>query len=504
MSRLNVNIAANIGGAGVGALTQLVCAPIYVKLLGIDAYGLIGFFLTLQASLRFLDLGLTPTMNRQLARYSVQPEKSGECRDFVRTLEIAYWLTGLLVGLAICLIAPVIADRWINPGVLPVREVRRAVILMGVLIAAQWPLSLYQGGLLGLQRQVQMNAIRSVAAVATGAGAVMALWLVSANILIFFVWQVFAGFAYVVANGIALWKYLPESGRRPRFDIRPLREVAKFTGGMSGTAIAGVTLTQMDKIILSKLLPMSLFGYYTLGALVASSLQQLFSGPLFNAIFPRLSALVAQRDGTGERRVYHQGSQAMSVLVFPLALVLALFAPEILRLWTGNAHIAANVTPIVRLLVVGNAITAIMYLPYALQLANGWTSLPLITSVGMCVVMVPSVYLLASDFGGAGAAAGWLIVNLLNLAVTYPLTHRRLLRGEALRWLGADICLPLAGAAAVVLLGRRFVTITGGRIAGCAELGLLLLVAYAAAAMAAPAIRTWSRGHLRLPAGSLR
>jgi O-antigen/teichoic acid export membrane protein len=194
----------------------------------------------------------------------------------------------------------------------------------------------------------------------------------------------------------------------------------------------------------------------------------------------------------------------MSVLIFPMALVLALFAPEVLRLWTGNADVAANVAPIVRLLIAGSAINGIMWLPYALQLANGWTSLGLAVSVGMCVVMVPSVYILAASFGGAGAAAGWLIVNLLNLGIAFPLTHRRLLRGEALTWFARDICGPLAGAAVIVLLGRRFITVAADRVAGCAELGLLLVVAYAVAAFFAPAIRNWSRGQLRLLAGSPR
>ena len=503
MSKLKVNIAANIGGASVGAFTQLVCAPIYVRLLGIDAYGLVGFFLTLQASLRVLDLGLAPTLNRQLARYSVQMEKAQESRDFVRTLEVVYLLMGLIVVIAICLAAPVIADRWIKHGAIPVWEVRRAVVLMGVLVAVQWPLSLYQGGLLGLQRQVEMNVVRSVAAVFNGGGAVLVLWCFSGNILTFFVWQVLANFAYVLTMAIVLWTKLPPASRRARFDIRPLREVASFTGGMSGTAVAGVALTQMDKIILSKILPLALFGYYSLGVLIANSLQ-LFIGPLFNALFPRLSALVAHGDEQGVHRVYHQGSQTMAALIFPLTLLLALFAPEVLRLWTGNAAVAANVAPIVQFLVVGTAINGIMYLPYALQLANGWTSLSLVVSVCMCVTIIPTVYLLASRYGGPGAAAGWLIVNLLNFAIAFPLTHRRLLPREAWKWLGQDICPPLVGAAAVVLLGRRFMPLVGDRIEASGELVLLLLLAYIVTAVCTPSIRAWSRGQLRLLAASSR
>ena len=45
-----------------------VFVPVYISYLGIEAYGLIGLFATLQAWLSLLDLGLSPTLNREMAR----------------------------------------------------------------------------------------------------------------------------------------------------------------------------------------------------------------------------------------------------------------------------------------------------------------------------------------------------------------------------------------------------------------------------------------------------
>ena len=53
----------------------------------------------LQAVLQVLDLGMGPTMNREMARYSVQPDKAEEARDFARTLEAGYWVIGASAGL---------------------------------------------------------------------------------------------------------------------------------------------------------------------------------------------------------------------------------------------------------------------------------------------------------------------------------------------------------------------------------------------------------------------
>src|SRR5580692_742250 len=113
---LKLDLAANFVGIGWYAVLQLACVPLYLKFLGIEAYGLVGFYLMLQAILQVLDFGLSPTMNREMARYSVQPEKAAEARDLVRTLEVGYWLIGIAIGAIILAAAPVIAADWIKVG----------------------------------------------------------------------------------------------------------------------------------------------------------------------------------------------------------------------------------------------------------------------------------------------------------------------------------------------------------------------------------------------------
>src|SRR5947207_15935736 len=121
LGRLKLDLLANIAGVGWSALIQVACIPLYIKFMGIEAYGLIGFYLVLQATLQVLDLGLSPTMNREMARYSVLPEKAGEARDLVRTLEVGYWLIGAVIGATILITARLIATRWIRAGSFPIR-----------------------------------------------------------------------------------------------------------------------------------------------------------------------------------------------------------------------------------------------------------------------------------------------------------------------------------------------------------------------------------------------
>jgi len=143
---------------------------------------------------------------------------------------------------------------------------------------------------------------------------------------------------------------------------------------MTGISLTVIFLTQTDKIVLSKILSLEMFGYYTLATAVASGLTY-FIGPVFSALFPRFSQLVSANDEKGLIELYHKGCQFMSVVILPAAIVVALFSSEILLLWTGDPITVANTHLVVSILIVGTALNGLMNLPYALQLAYGWTTL---------------------------------------------------------------------------------------------------------------------------------
>jgi O-antigen/teichoic acid export membrane protein len=455
VSHVRINIVANAISAAWSALAQIVCIPVYLTIMGPEAYGLVGFYVTVQISLQIFDLGLSPTMNRELARFTARAGTSDMARDFVRTVESGYWLIGVLAAIAICSSAGWISTSWVRPTALSQSTVRDALFIMGCVVALQWPLSLYQGGLIGLQRQVRLNLIKVIAVTASTAGSIIVLKFVSPTITAFFLWQVIVSACHVVAVVVALWLALPKGTRAPRFDFKLLRDVMPFAGGMAGIAFFGLVLTQMDKVLLSKLLSLEDFGYYVLAGTIAGALQ-LCIGPIFNAVFPRLTALVALEDSVGERRLYHIGSQTMAFALAPVLVVLCGFSTEIIRIWTGNEVAALHAGAVAPLLVAGTALNGMLHLPHALRLAHGWTRLDLGIGLAMIILFVPSIILSAQHLGGVGTAGAWALLNISALFITVPLTHRRLLQGDTLRWIFVDTLAPWAAAAGAVWLAWIF------------------------------------------------
>jgi O-antigen/teichoic acid export membrane protein len=434
---------ANFVGVGVAAALNVIFVPIFVRLLGVQAYGLIGFYALLQGSLQIMDLGLSTTTNRELARYLTYAGDSAHARNFVRTVEVPYVALGVAMGGGLIGFAPVVAHQWIQSAAVPVETVSAVVALMGVVFACQWPVSLYQGGLLGLQQQPVLQGINIGASILKNIGVVIWLQVMRPSIELFFVWQIGVALAHVLALRTALWQSLPAMPQLPRFDWQLLRKVWTFAAGMSGIGVFGLILSQMDKLLASKLLPLDMFGYYSMATVISGGLNLVLITPIFNSLFPRFSQLAMSRDQAALASLYHRSTQFMAVAVWPMVACLVFFAGDALRLWTGDPLAAEKIAAPLRLLIVGTAINGLMVLPYMLQLAHGWTRLGVGITLVQVIVFGPLAWWFIEAWGTTGAGVAWLLINVTYLLIGAPLTHRRLLSREFGRWLKHDIGGPL-------------------------------------------------------------
>jgi O-antigen/teichoic acid export membrane protein len=487
MSSIRRNFVANILGKGFAALVTLGFVPVYVHFLGIEAYGLIGFYLAIYSIMTLFDLGLGTALNRELAKLAVQSGVNQRMRDLLRTLEVIYWTIGILIGFAVAGLAPVIAEYWIKPQSLTVEVVENALVLMGIAIACQWPVALYTGGLVGLQRQELQNTVAISMLTIRSAGAAAILWKVSATIEAFLIWQIFSSLMEAFITAAALWRSLPPASRaRFRFDL--LAESWRFAAGVMGISALGVLVSQLDKIILSNVLSLEMFGYYALANRVASGLH-FVTNPVIASIFPRFSQLSMHGDEIELGGLYHKACQMMAILIMPLACALALFSFEFLLLWTRNQVLADSSHLVLSFLVVGNAFFAIASPPQALQLASGWTRLSIAANFSAVILMAPIVYLASRNYGAEGAAVVWALFAAVYLLALQHLMHRRLLRNDLRRWYFRDFLPPLAAVISVGALGKFLGPATESPSISLLTIILIFIAMLSAAIISAPEIR---------------
>ncbi len=473
ISKLKLNVLANFAGKGWAAIMGLAFVPFYIKFLGVEAYGLIGFYVIIQAVFVFLQFGLGTTLTREIARFSALKDEVENIRNLVRTLEIIYWVTAAIVGITLVVLAPLIAVHWIDAKDLSPDTVRRAVMLLAVVIAAQWPFSLYAGGLFGLQHQVLINVIQSGLSTVRGVGAVLILWLVSPTIEAFFIWQAVIGLLGSLLVAVVLWAKIPKAEQPPKFSIESLRRVWKFAAGVMTISLLGIALAQMDKVLLSGLLPLKTFGYYTIAGVVASSLFYVI-GPIRTAVFPKFSELVAHGDEDAVRKLYHQSSQFMTIAIVPIAAWLVVFSKPLILLWTQDMVVTENTYMIASLLVIGTLLNGLLNLPFVLQLAYSWTKIGSYANLVALIVLVPMLYILVGYYGAIGAAMTWIILNAGQMLISVQVMHTRLLKGEQLKWYFSDIGLPAVAAFSISFVCYLIVPKEGSFLLMAASLGASL------------------------------
>ena len=454
-SSVRRNIVANYLGNAWSAIMGLAFVPLYIHYLGMEAYGLIGVFALLQAWMSVLDMGLTPMLTREMARLTAGAHTPQSIRDLLRSVELIYAAVAVAIAMGVAAAAPWLSAHWLRAEHLPDASIAQALAIAGVVIALRWLNGLYRGAINGLQDQVWLNGCTALFATVRGLGAVLVLALIAPRIQLFFIFQGIVVILETAVLALHMHRLLPPSRRPARFDWRTLHQVRHFAGGMALITILSLLLTHVDKVILSRLLPLSEFGYYTLATTLCGALY-LMIAPIHNATYPRLTALVGAGDVVALRETYHQFAQILTVMIAPSAIVLSLFAEDVLLLWTRNAATAAATAPLVSILAVGTLCNGLMHTPYALQLAHGQTRFTVVVNLFAVCILVPSLYIGISVYGTVAAAIVWAVLNVSYVIFTAPVVHRRWLPGELWRWYGQDCLIP-ASAALLAASCIRFV-----------------------------------------------
>lgn len=423
----------------------LAFIPLYIRYLGIESYGLIGLFGVLQAWLSLLDMGMTPTLSREMARFTGGGHTTSSIRNLLRSIEMVVVAMAVLMMLGVGLSATWLANSWLRVESLPISIVAQSFVIMGVVTALRFIEGIYRSSIVGLQRQVLLNILVGVMSTIRSLGAVAVLIWVSPTINAFFIWQGLMALVSLIVLSLVTYATLPRASCSSKFSAEAIRNIWGFAGGMMAVTVLALLLTTVDKLILAKLLTLSEYGYFTLASVVAGALYMLVS-PITGAWFPRLCQLHAASDINGLVRIYHQGAQLVTVVAGSAAAVILMNAEILLQLWTQDHDLAHRTAPLLSLLVFGNLLNAFMWMPYQCQLAYGWTGLGVRINIMAVIVIIPAIFWSAERYGVMGAAWVWISLNACYCLIGIHFMYRRILQSEKWFWYRHDILEPLVAS----------------------------------------------------------
>lgn len=419
---LKKNILANYLGAGAVALAPILALPWYLAALGSKQFGLIGFIVMLQALLGLLDAGMGQALVREIA---VRLDPAGGGRSSAASLlfgfERLYWLFALCAGGITLLLADAIASHWLNLGGLSAASGREAIYGAAFIFAAQFPGSVYRSLLVGADAQIALNGIMLGGALARHAGGVIVV-LVWPTLSAYLIWHASIALLETLVRGRWAWRTLNVKRSQTKWEIETLRPVWKMVAGLSGAVWLGALTVQMDKIILSRMVTIEQFGYYTIAATVAVGMLQLVY-PLIQAALPRAVQLRAEPAALRNLSIKLAG--LIGLLTALGALIFMVAGEWLLGIWLRNAEAVAIVYPLLSVLLLGTALNAFYNVGYINWIAHEKIYRVLqvnILALALSIALIPALIVWQ---GTAGAAFGWLAINLIGFMFSLEWLKRK-------------------------------------------------------------------------------
>ena len=111
---LKKNVLANYASQFYVTIVGIVMVPLYISYMGAEAYGLVGFFALIQGWFQLLDMGLTPTISRETARFRGGVTDALTLRQLFRALEFIFVGIAALGATAMMAGSGFIAGSWLR------------------------------------------------------------------------------------------------------------------------------------------------------------------------------------------------------------------------------------------------------------------------------------------------------------------------------------------------------------------------------------------------------
>ena len=445
------NAIANFAGSGWSALMTIVFIPIYIRAVGIEGYAIIALQPVLHAWLSFLDAALAPALSRELARYRAGATGPSSTLALLKSVE---WLWAIFAGLVVVILVAsdrTIATLWLNANALPATSVARGIDLIALLVMLRLLESAYHGALIGLEQLVWYNGWLATMTTLRHGGAALVVIFVSPTIEAFFAWHLGTALVGLAILALRVHRSIGDRSTRAqaRASIERLVEMGRFAAGTSMVTVLAIVLSQVDKLLLSRLVSLESFGYYMLASSVAAALY-IAVIPVAQAVYPRMVDLVTRARERELSALYHRATAVVTVVSGTAAAVLFLMPVATIFAWSGDMRLAERVAPVLAPAALGTFLHGLINIPYQLQLSNGWTGLSVRAHVAAAIVYLPALFIVVPQWGGVGAAWLWVALNALLVITITPLMHQRILPGEFRRWLGFDVLLPITITAMIV------------------------------------------------------
>jgi len=413
-AKITINACANIVGKAITVFSIYIFIPLYIKFLGEESYGLVGFFATLQAALALLGGGFSNSIRREFASGEDNNENRLRKYQLLRSVEALFFLIGMFIILLVWLGTDFIVYQWLKGNSISPDVIKTSIRMMGISIGMHICSNLYTGGLLGLEKHVTFNIIQSIFKLFKGFGAVMVLWLVMPDIRLFLLWNILVdAINLAVIRSVVISALKSDVGLYWNIKlIGNIKSILSYTVGVFFIAIFATINSQLDKVLVSKFLTLAQLGIYSV-AFSISQIPTLITTSIVNAIFPTFTYYYSVNEVEKLKTSFKNYYNIFLIFSISIGFFMAFYMKDLLTVWIRNSSVVEQAYIAAIILVLGNTILSLQVIPDNYLLACKNTKIinlrNLLTTPLMFIVMP----LLIIKFELIGAAFSYFVITLI-------------------------------------------------------------------------------------------
>jgi O-antigen/teichoic acid export membrane protein len=403
------NIFANFLGKIWSVLSNFLFIPLYIKFLGFESYSIISFSLVISSIMFILDSGLTATLSRELARSD--NSLNDKIRTF-KTLESLYLILSVTSILIIFLFSEVISNSLIKSDSYKSKEIAYFIKIISFDIGLQLLNRFYLGGFVGLEQQIKSNLLQVAWGIFRNGLVVFALILLP-SLEVFFIWQTSSTifFAFLSCFLLRLEFVGTIAYFFSKIEYVVFKSIWKFAGGMLLISLVSVFNTQIDKLLISRFLPIESLGYYTMSVTLSMGIL-IVVNPISVAMLPKFTSYFTRGEIFEAKLLFSRSFKVVCILVFSILAQMIFFSKQLLWIWTGDLVLANNASKLLPILSTSYSFLALSVIPYSIAIANGYTKLNNFLGLLSLIITLPGYWFATSWFGALGAAVVFCFVQI--------------------------------------------------------------------------------------------
>lgn len=415
------NTLWNMLGQVLPTMAAVIAIPILIRHLGAARFGVLTLGWAAIGYFGLFDLGLSRALTHAVAtRVGFDPDD--------RELSTVTWTAlalmlgmGVVGGALLAAITPAIVERGLHVQPAYVAETRACFYLL----ALSLPWVVTTAGFRGLLEAHQdfgvATALRVPLGLFTFVGPLLVLPFSTSLVPIIAVLVAVRGLTWL-AHLLVCLRHYPYLRHAPHVRWSTAGPLLRYGGWMTVSNVISPIMAYLDRFVVAAILPLAAVAHYVTPYEIVTKLSVLPMA-IVGAHFPAFASTFA-RDRDRTAVLFARTLRAILLLMFPVLLVIVLFAREGLTAWVG-AEFASASTPVLQWLAAGIFVNSLAQAPFAVLQGTGRPDVTGRLHLAELPIYLVTLFWLVHRFGIVGVAVAWTIRATVDAVALLVLAERQ-------------------------------------------------------------------------------